>query len=583
MALLAAALIAAAAVETAAVDSRRQQLAAILTEHWQRHLRQNPLFATLIGDKRYNDRLDDFSEERVLADVESDRRIAERLEEIDVAGFPPDEALNRTLLLRQLRENLESARFREWEMPITQFGGFHIDMPQAVAMLPFETKKNYGDYVARLDAIPRAFDQLAARMRKGMADGLMPPRILLEQVAAQAKELAETKPEKSPFMLPASRFPRSFAAAERRRLRAAMLNAVRERVTPAYARFTEFVAKEYAPAGRAEPGLWALPDGEARYAFAVRRETTTALTPAQIHQLGLQEVARDRAAMLEIGRKLGFTDLKSFDAAIAKDPKAYVKTPQELLGLYRRYIGWMEPKLPQLFGRLPKARIEVIPVEAFLEKSAAGAEYNTGTPDGRRPGHVKVNTGDLPHRNILDVETTAYHEGIPGHHMQLSIAQEIPALPPFRQQSQTNAFVEGWALYSERIVEEVDGAYADPYQAYGHLQADLLRAIRLVVDTGLHAMKWSRQQAVDYFHESSSLPEPEVQSETDRYMAWPGQALGYKIGQLRMLDLRERAQRALGAKFDVRSFHDEILSGGAMPLDVLEQRIDAWIARRSGS
>jgi uncharacterized protein (DUF885 family) len=293
-------------------------------------------------------------------------------------------------------------------------------------------------------------------------------------------------------------------------------------------------------------------------------------------------VARDRAAMLEIARKLGFADLESFDAAVANDPKAHVKTPRELLDLYRKYIGWMEPKLPQLFGRLPMARIEVIPVESFLEKSAAGAEYNTGTPDGSRPGHVKINTSDLPHRHILDVETTAYHEGVPGHHMQLSIAQEIPALPPFRQQSQTNAFVEGWALYSERIVEEV-GAFADPYQAYGHLQADLLRAIRLVIDTGLHAMKWSRQQAVDYFHESSSQPEPEVQSETDRYMAWPAQALGYKIGQLRLLDLREKARRALGAKFDVRAFHDEVLSGGAMPLDVLEQRIDAWIAHQSGS
>src|SRR3954469_10312405 len=443
MALLAAALIAATA--TADLDSRRQQLAAIVTEHWERHLRANPLFATLIGDKRYNDRLGDASEERVFADAESDRAFAARLEAIDTASFPPDEALDKTLLLRQLRDNLEAVRLKEWEMPITQFGGFHIDMPQAVALLPFETAKDYTDYVARLGAIPRVFDQLTARMRKGMADGLMPPRILLQQVAAQAKELAETKPEQSPFMLPASRFPKSFPATERRRLRAAMLKAVRERVTPAYARFTEFVAKEYAPKGRAEPGLWALPDGEARYAFAVRRETTTALTPAQIHQLGLQEVARDRAAMLEIARKLGFADLKSFDAAIAKDPKAYVKTPQDLLGLYRTYIGWMEPKLPQLFGRLPKARIEVIPVEAFLEKSAAGAEYNTGTPDGKRPGHVKVNTGDLPHRNILDVETTAYHEGIPGHHMQLSIAQEIPALPPFRQQSQTNAFVEGWA------------------------------------------------------------------------------------------------------------------------------------------
>ena len=564
------------------LDARRGQLKALLSEQWEYNLRENPEFASMLGDKRYNDKISDFSEKHVYEDLEMTRKFLARFEAVDTAGFPEQEALDKALMVRQLRQALEGARFKDWEMPVSQFGGIHIDAPQLVTILSFDTVKDYQDYISRLKQIPLAFSQTIDLMKHGLADKLVPPKNLLEQVAKQAEGLARTKPEESPFLQPASKFPAGFSDPDKARLREAMLAAIRDGVTPAYVRFAKFVAEEYAPHGRAEPGLWALPDGDARYAFAVKQATTTTLTPAQIHALGLAEVARDRAAMLQIARKMGFADLKSFDASIKKNPALHPKARQEMIDLYRKYNDAMWLKLPQLFGRLPKAKVEVMPVEAYREKEASGAQYEGGTPDGKRAGHIKVNTSDLEHRTTLDVETTAYHEGVPGHHLQISIAQELPSLPPFRQHAFYIAYVEGWALYSERLAEEV-GAYQDPYSMYGHLQDDLLRAIRLVVDTGFHSLRWNRQQVVDYFHDNSGIDEPNVQSETDRYMAWPAQALGYKIGQLKFLELRERARKELGDRFDLRGFHDEALSGGAMPLDVLDARMAAWTAAQKAA
>jgi uncharacterized protein (DUF885 family) len=561
------------------LDARRKQLSALLDEQWEYTMRTSPEYASILGDKRYNDQLTDFSEKAVLADIEAQRQFLARFKAVDPAGFPEQEALSRALMVRQLEEGLAGVRFKDWEMPVSQFSGIHINAPQLVSVLSFETVKDYDDYVARLRKLPVAFAQVSDLMRKGMADKLMPPRILLEQVARQSAKIADATPEENPFFEPAKKIPASFAEADKARIRAQMLAAIREGVKPAYQRFTAFVRDEYAPKGRAEPGVWALPDGAARYAYDVEQATTTHMSPEEIHQLGLREVARDRARMLEIARKLGFADCKSLEASIRKDPALHPKSREEMLDLYRKYIDQMWARLPQFFGRLPKARVEVMPVEAYREKEASGAQYVDGTPDGKRPGHVMVNTGDYQKRTTLDVETTAYHEGVPGHHLQISIAQELPTLPKFRQHAFYIAFIEGWALYSERLGEEA-GFYQDPYSMYGHLQDDLLRAIRLVADTGFHDKRWSRDRVLDYFHQNSGIDEVEVQSETDRYMAWPAQALGYKVGQLRILGLRERAKKALGPKFDIRAFHDEVLSGGAMPLDVLDQRIDSWIAQQ---
>jgi uncharacterized protein (DUF885 family) len=306
------------------------------------------------------------------------------------------------------------------------------------------------------------------------------------------------------------------------------------------------------------------------------------MSPEEIHTLGLKEVQRIEAEMLEIARQLGFSDLASFVASTDTNPDVHPRTREEILDRYRKYTDRMWEKLPQLFGRLPKARVEVLPVEEFREKEASGAQYNQGTPDGSRPGHIMVNTRVPESQKTLEIETTAYHEGVPGHHLQISIAQELPELPPVRQQMFFTAFVEGWALYAERLGREV-GFFEDPYSLFGHLQDDMLRAIRLVTDSGLHYKHWTRQQVVDYFHEhSGGIPEPDIQSETDRYIAIPGQALGYKIGQLTILRLREKAQQQLGSRFDIRRFHDEVLGAGALPMDVLEQRIDRWITAQKG-
>ncbi len=360
-----------------------------------------------------------------------------------------------------------------------------------------------------------------------------------------------------------------------------MLAAIRDSILPAYVKFTKFVKEEYAPKGRAEPGMWSLPDGAARYAYQVKGSTTTDLTPEEIHQLGLKEVARIEGEMMKVARKLGYGDLKSLNAAIEKNPKLHAQSRQQILDLYTKYIDQMYAKLPQLFGRLPKAKVVVVPTEDFREKEASGAEYQTGAPDGSRPGRVQVNTGDPESRKTITMESTAYHEGVPGHHMQLSIAQELPTLPPFRQQGGYTAFVEGWALYSERLGKEV-GFYQDPYNDYGHLQDEMLRAIRLVVDTGFHYKHWSRDQVVQFFHDHSGIDEVDVQSETDRYIVWPGQALAYKLGQLKILELREKAKKELGPKFDIRQFHDQVLGAGALPLDVLQEQIDHWIAETKG-
>ncbi len=480
-------------------------------------------------------------------------------------------------MVRGLRRELEGARFTPWEMPVSQISGIHLEAPQFPAILTFTTVKDYDDLITRYRELPRLFDETIVQMKKGMADGLMPPKFLLEKVVGQIRAIAATAPEDSPFAQPLGRFPEGISPAEQARIRKQMLAAISEQILPAYRRFGDFVETEYAPKGRSEPGMWSLPDGEARYAFAVAESTTTELTPEEIHQMGLREVTRIEGEMLAIAKSQGFPDVASFNAALETKPEVHAKSGDEILALYRRYIDQMWAKLPELFGRLPRAKVEVVPIEAFREKEASAAQYTPPAPDGSRPGRVMVNTGDPTSRKTLDFESTAYHEGVPGHHLQLAIAQELPALPPFRQNGGYTAFVEGWALYSERLGKEV-GFYQDPYSDYGRLQAEMLRAIRLVVDTGFHAKHWTRDQVVDFFHRHSAIDEVEVQSETDRYIVWPGQALGYKVGQLAILGLRDRAREALGDRFDLREFHDQVLGAGALPLDVLSARIDAWIA-----
>jgi len=580
-ALVAAAAFGAEAPPTS-LEARRKALDDLLAEQWEYTLSTNPEFASILGDKRWNDKSSDNSLAAIEKDLAKSAEFLQRFEAVDTTGFPEQEQLNKTLMVRQLKEGLEGAKFKGWEMPVTQISGIHIQAPQFVNYLPFDTTKDYDDYLTRLKNLPKQIDDTMDNMRRGMADGLMPPKFLLEKVVPQAETIAKADPEKSPFAQCLTKFPKTVSAEDQKRIHDSLVAIIKSSIEPEYEKFAAFVKDQYAPKGRTEVGVWSLPDGAARYAFRVKESTTTEMTPEEIHQLGLREVARIEAEMEKIAKSLGYADRKAFDAAIEKDPKLHAHSRQEIVDLYTKYIDRMWAKLPQMFGRLPKAKVVVKPTEPFREATASGAEYNTGTPDGSRPGVVNVNTGEFQKRTLINIETTAYHEGVPGHHMQLSIAQELPTIPPFRQQGGNTAYIEGWALYSEDLGRDA-GFFQDPYQLYGHYQDEMLRAIRLVVDTGLHYKKWSRQQVVDFFHAHSGTDEVEVQSETDRYISWPAQALGYKIGQLAILALREKAKKALGEKFDIRQFHDEVLGAGALPMDVLQARIDAWIAAKKAA
>jgi uncharacterized protein (DUF885 family) len=558
---------------------RRKLLNRLIQQQWEARLRQEPELASSLGDKRYDHLLHDFSQAGINAEHKRDRDFLKRFEAINPQGFSTQEKLNLDLMLGQLRLNIEETRFKKWQMPMTQKWGDHIEMAQMVGWLPFATVKDYDNYLARLKQLPILFEQNMVQMRLGMKNRHLPPQYLLEKLARQCEDMASAGIEAIPFMQPLKKMPTTFPAAEQQRLRAAITAAVTQQVVPGYQKLAKFVRQEYAPQGRQEPGLWALDDGDAWYRFLARKFTTTRLTPDEIHQLGLREVARIEALMLAVAKKQGFADLKSFNAMILANPDLHPKSGQEIIDLYRKYTYQMYQKLPQLFGRLPKGKMVVKPVEAFREKDSAGAYYITGTPDGSRPGNVMVNTGDFANRLTLSIETTALYEGVPGHHMQLTIAQELQGIPVFRRYGEYTAYVEGWALYSERLGQEL-GFFQDPFSYYGHLQDEMLRAIRLVVDTGVHAKKWSRQQVVDFFYDHSGIEEVEIQSETDRYIANPGQALSYKIGQLKIIELRDHASTRLGKKFDIRAFHDEILGAGPLPMDLLEQRMHAWVARQ---
>jgi uncharacterized protein (DUF885 family) len=462
-------------------------------------------------------------------------------------------------------------------MPISQMSGPHTELADLPLSSPFSSVKYYEDYIARLHQVPRVFAQTEEVLRAGMKDNLMPVRFLLEKIPGQCQGVIA----EDPFLLPTKKFPNSISAADQQRLTRQITETVNNEVLPAYKAFAGFVATEYAPHGRTTLSVTSLPGGDTRYRHYIRSRTTVSnLTPGRIHQLGLREMDRIGARMLAIAHQEGFSDLASFEASLKKNPKYIPTSADQILGDYRRYLAQMQGKLPQLFTYIPGAPVTVEAIPSF--QSAMATHYQTGTPDGKRPGRVIVATSDFAHRTLIDDEATAYHEGIPGHHMQLSVAQQMTGLPKFRQHAFNSGYIEGWALYAEQLGKEV-GFYQDPVSDYGRLSSERFRAVRLVVDTGIHSEGWTRDQVVDFFRKSHTIDEPMIQTETDRYIAWPGQALSYKLGQLKFLELRERARKELGSKFDIRTFHDEMLSGGVLTLDLLEARTDSWIKAQNGA
>jgi uncharacterized protein (DUF885 family) len=413
-------------------------------------------------------------------------------------------------------------------------------------------------------------------LRAGMKDKLMPVRFLLEKLPVQCQGIIDA----DPFLLPTKKYPADISADDQKRLTQEITDAINKDVIPAYKTFAAFLRDEYAPQGRTTLAVTSLPDGQKRYENDIYGRTTTHLTADQIHQIGLHEMERIQAEMTAIAKKEGFSDLVAFRASLKTNPKYIPKSEEQILDDFRHYIAQMEPKLPELFTMLPKAPVTVEAIPAF--QAAAATHYVIGTPDGKRPGRVVVATSNFAQRSLINDEAVAYHEGVPGHHMQLSIQQQLTGLPRFRLHSLGfNAYIEGWALYAEQLGKEV-GFYQDPVSDYGRLSSELFRAVRLVVDTGIHAKGWTRDQVVEFMRKSGAVDEPTIQSETDRYIAWPAQALSYKLGQLKIRELRDRAQKELGAKFDIRKFHDEMLNGGTLPLDLLDARTDKWIAEQKG-
>jgi uncharacterized protein (DUF885 family) len=565
------------APQASSVAARSKALSGLLAEIWLDRLKHSPEFASLIGDKRYNDQLTDYSVKEINASLQRGLDYIQRLGAIDTTGLTDQEKLSSELMLQSLIDAQQGAKFKEWEMPVTPIFGFQTRLADLVGQLSFEFVKDYDDYIERLKKVPVQFSQVMTNLQLGVDEGRVPPKESLEKALEQTQGIAEQKAEESVFAQPLKKFPKTIPAADQKRIATDLMSAIQLQVLPTYQRFAKFMKAQYVPYGRKDPGIWAMPNGDAYYAFRIRQVTTLDKSAAEIHQIGLDEVKRDEAEMLAIVHQLGFADLKSFRAALAANPKEHPQSKEALIDTYKGYLGQMQPRLPELFGRLPKAQLEVVPMPAFAEKNSPMAYYNQGTADGSRPGRVNVNLYNFSERSLATVESVAYHEGIPGHHLQISIAQELTGLPEFRKYQEYTAFVEGWALYSERLGKDI-GFYKDPYSDYGRLDNDMWRAIRLVVDTGVHAQHWTRQQMVDYFHDHSSLDETNIQSEVDRYIAWPAQALGYKMGQLKLLELRDKAKTGLGSKFDLKAFHDQVLDSGALPMDVLEQRVNAWIA-----
>lgn len=568
--------------QNSAVSVRVKALNQLLQEQWEYTLKNNPETATTLGDLRYNNRWTEFSKNQIEKDKKSTQIFLKRFEAIDSTGFSATDQLNKDLMIYQLKESLKSYDLKLYEMPFNQMWGLHLQFPGFISSIPFDNAKQYQDYISRLKQIPLILDQGVQLAKQGQKDGLMPPKYLIEKVAKQIDSIATPAGKDSVFASPLKQFPKNISKAEQERLSREILQAIDQNVRPAYQKLGTFIQKEYLPYGRQHEGIWSLPNGDELYRFYVENNTTTSESPENIHQLGLKEVTRIEAEMLKIAKAQGFNDLKSFQQSLKTNPAVFPKSREEILEIYRGYIAQMQPELPKLFGLLPKNKVEVLPVEQYREKEAAGAEYHQGTPDGSRPGQVYVNTGDFSERSKISMEATAYHEAIPGHHMQIDIAQNLPNLPMFRKQPNHTAYIEGWALYAEQLGKDV-GFYKDPLSDYGRLSSELFRACRLVVDTGVHYKKWTRQQMIDFMREHSALDEPDIQAETDRYIAIPAQALAYKMGQLKILELRELAKHELGDRFDIKAFHDMILNAGTLPLNILDARIKNWIKEQKAA
>jgi uncharacterized protein (DUF885 family) len=555
--------------QMAPVADRVAKQNALFEEYYQTFLKNFPERATAYGDYRYNSQLAQVSLEAIAKQHAENDDFLARLKAIPTDGMSDKDLLSHRILEKLFERADVNYALKNYEMPVNQQYGVHIQLADLPNAMPFDSVQHYQDYISRLHQIPRVLEQTTEVMRQGEEDKLMPPKIVAEKLSGQCDGIIAA----NPFLEPTKKFPTEFSEQDKKRLTDEITKAINDDVFPAYKKFAEFLRTDYAPKGRTELSIESLGDGKRRYAEAVKTMTTVNVPPAEVHEIGLKEVARITAEMTRLAQSQRYKDLASFREAVNNDPKWKPTSEQQILDDYKKYIHQMEPKLPELFGLLPMSPVTVEPIPDFAK--AAATHYVQGTPDGKRPGRVVVAVSNPTKRTLVDDEAVAYHEAVPGHHLQISIAQTLQGLPNFRLHGFFPAYAEGWALYSEVLGKEI-GFYNDPVSDYGRLNSEMLRAVRLVVDTGIHDKNWSREKVIDYMH-VNDVNDALAQTEADRYIAWPGQALAYKMGQLTILKLRHEAKKQLGDKFNMKAFHDEILNGGAMPLDLLQERIEVWI------
>jgi len=573
----------AAAPAPAMQADKAARLDTLYAQFWEEYLELSPLQATFQGDPRYNDRLPNFlSAEYRLKEHDFAARWLATIEAIGPEGLDEQDLISYRIFVRDEKQELEAERFPDWMQPINQFrnfAGFVAQLGSGTSAQPFKTVADYDNWRKRAAQVPALFDQAIANMKQGIEAGVVQPTALMEKAVSQLDKLISDDPEQTLFWTPVRNMPDSFAAADRERIAGEYRAMIGQELMPAYRKLRTYIAADYMPKTRKSSGFGALPDGAAWYAFLARRYTTTGLTPAQIHQIGLDEVARLHGEIEGVMAKVGFKGtMKEFFRFMQTDPRFTFKSEDDLLAYYRSLEAKVMANIPGLFSLTPKAGFEIRPVEPFRAESAAGGSYMRPSEDGSRPGIFYVNTYDLPTRKTWDAEDLFLHEAIPGHHFQLALQQELKDIPDFRRFGGETAFSEGWGLYAESLGREL-GVYQDPYSYFGYLQNDLWRAIRLVVDTGLHSQGWTREQVIKYMLDNSAESETQSTAEAERYMAIPGQALAYKIGAMKIRQLREKAEKALGTRFDVRKFHAVVLEDGSVPLEILEEKVDRWIAK----
>lgn len=549
---------------------------ALLDEAWEWRLSDDPVFASRLGDRRFNDRWRDLTIDAFEARQETRREFLRRLRQIDVGTLPEAERLNHDLFRRQLENDIDGYRFNDHLMPISQRGGVQ-SLESTAETVRLETVQDFEDWLTRMASVPEVIDQTRDLQEAGRRSGYMPPRILMERIPPQLdQQLVETAAE-SPFFRAFANMPESIVEADRSRLSQAATEIIEDAIVPAYRDYARYFERTYLPATRESVGASELPDGEAFYEHRARVFTTTGMTPDEIHRLGLDEVARIRAEMMEVIDEVGFEgSFEDFLGFLRTDSQFYFDSPDELFDAYLAICKRIDPQLVRLFGKLPRMPYGLRPIPENIAPDTTTAYYNRPAADGSRPGYYYVNLYRPEVRPKYEMEVLSVHEAVPGHHLQIALQMELPDMPAFRRYSGFTAFTEGWGLYSESLGYDL-GLYTDPYSRFGALTYEMWRAVRLVVDTGMHYKGWSRQQAIDFFKANAAKTELDIINEIDRYISWPGQALAYKIGQLKMLELRAKAEQALGPRFDIRRFHDALLAGGALPLEVLETRMNRWL------